>query len=236
LALHFLAALALFLTASLIATRTPQPNTPALSVVLRAPRLVMSKSGGGGDRSPLPPNRGRALEVHVRRIFIPPATIRNENPKLIVEQAALTAPDFNISTTENGDPFGKGKFPSNGPGGPFGVGGGEGPGSGDHKESGNDGAPTPPKVKLSRQPQIIYQVEPEYSEEARKVRFQGSVLIAIDVDANGRPSNLRVVRAAGLGLDEKALAAVERWRFRPALSGDRPVAAPALVVVSFHLL
>ncbi len=93
-----------------------------------------------------------------------------------------------------------------------------------------------PKVKLSRQPQVIYKVEPEYSEEARKMHFQGTVILAIDVDANGVPANMRVVRAVGLGLDERALQAVAKWKFRPAMSGDHAVTAPALVEVSFHLL
>ena len=56
------------------------------------------------------------------------------------------------------------------------------------------------------------------------------------VDINGLPSNIRVVRAIGLGLDERAVQAVEKWKFRPAMSGDRPVIAPAVVEVSFHLL
>jgi TonB family protein len=79
-------------------------------------------------------------------------------------------------------------------------------------------------------------VEPEYSEEARKLKFQGTVLLAIDVDVNGSAVNIRVVRPAGLGLDERAIEAVRKWRFRPALSGDRPVVAPATVEVNFRLL
>ena len=79
-------------------------------------------------------------------------------------------------------------------------------------------------------------MEPEYSEDARKVHFQGTVVLTIEVDTNGLPSNIRVVRAIGLGLDERAVQAVEKWRFRPAMSGDHPVIAPALVEVSFHLL
>jgi TonB family protein len=83
---------------------------------------------------------------------------------------------------------------------------------------------------------LIHQVEPEYSEEARKVRFQGTVILSIEVDTNGMPANIHVVHSIGLGLDERAMQAVEKWRFRPALSGDRPVTAPAMVEVSFHLL
>ena len=91
-------------------------------------------------------------------------------------------------------------------------------------------------ARLTRQPQLIYKVEPEYSEDARKVHFQGTVILSIEVDANGLPSNIRVVRSIGLGLDERAIQAVAKWKFRPAVSGDHPVAAPAIVEVSFHLL
>ena len=78
--------------------------------------------------------------------------------------------------------------------------------------------------------------EPEYSEEARKARHQGTVILAIDVDETGHATNIRVMHGLGLGLDEKAIQAVMRWKFRPALSGDRPVTAPATVEVSFRLL
>jgi TonB family protein len=195
----------------------------------------MAKPGGGGDWSLLPANRGRAPEVHVRKIFIPPvAVIRNENPKLIVEQALLKAPEINISAENVGDPLGTGHMPSGGPGGPYGY--GDGPGSGIGRDSGPgvDGSRSKPPVRLSRQPQLIYKVEPEYSEDARKVHFQGTVVLAIEVDSNGSPSNIRVV--VGLGLDERAIQAVAKWRFRPAMSGDHAVAAPATVEVSFHLL
>jgi len=213
----------------------PIANVP---ILFRAPRLVTTKPGGGGDRSPLPANRGRAPEVHLRRIFIPPvAVIRNENPKLIVEQALLNAPEINISAENIGDPLGTGRMPSGGPGGPFGFGDGPGPGIGKDGGPGvGDGGRGKPPVRLSRQPQLIYKVEPEYSEDARKVHFQGTVILAIMVDANGTPSNIRVLRSVGLGLDERAMQAVAKWKFRPAMSGDHTVAAPATVEVSFHLL
>ena len=185
----------------------------------------------------LPAERGRAPEVHVRKIFMPPvAVIRNENPKLIVEQALLSAPEFNISAVNVGDPRGTGLVPSGGKGGPLGIGDGLGFDGGSGKGPGGSGGSSKPQVHLTRQPQLIYQVEPEYSEDARKVHFQGTVILSIEVDTNGLPSNIRVVRAIGLGLDERAVQAVAKWKFRPAMSGDRPVIAPALVEVSFHLL
>ena len=236
LALHFFGALALFLTASFVSLPPVQPALPNVPIALRAPRIVTAKQGGGGDRSMLPAQRGHAPEVHVRRIFIPPAVIRNENPKLIVQQASLTAPDFNISATNVGDPLGVGRLPSGGLRGPGGFGNGPGRGFGDEPGDGFHGEASSPKARLTRQPQLIYSVEPEYSEDARKVHFQGTVVLSIQVDPSGMPSKIRVVRSVGLGLDERAIQAVEKWRFRPAMSGDHPVPAPATVEVSFHLL
>ena len=66
---------------------------------------------------------------------------------------------------------------------------------------------------------MLHSEEPEYSEEARQGSRQGSVLLVIDVDVNGRVSNVRVVKSLGLGLDEKAKEAVLKWRFRPAMAG-----------------
>jgi TonB family protein len=85
-------------------------------------------------------------------------------------------------------------------------------------------------------PELLHAEEPEYSEEARKSQMQGTVLLEIEVDVNGRVSNVRVVKSLGLGLDEKAKEAVLKWRFRPAMAGGKVVAAPAQVRVTFHLL
>jgi periplasmic protein TonB len=237
LALHFFGALALFLTASFVSRPPVQPPMRNVSIALRVPRSVLAAKRGGGDRSVLPAQRGRAPEVHARKVFIPPvAVIRNENPKLIVEQALLTSPDFNISAVNVGDPRGTGLVPSGGTGGPFGIGSGTGGDVGPGPGHSGDGGASKPRPRLTRQPQLIYQVEPEYSEDARKVHFQGTVILSIEVDTNGMPSNIRVVHSIGLGLDERAIQAVAKWRFRPAVAGDRPVVAPAMVEVSFHLL
>jgi protein TonB len=237
LALHFFGALALFLAASFVSKPPVQPVFKSVPLTLRMPHSIQAAKRGGGDRSPLPAQRGRAPEVHVRRIFMPPvAVIRNENPKLVVEQALLSEPDFNISASNVGDPAGAGRVPSGGPGGPFGIGTGSGLDIGPGPGNGGFGNGPKPRARLTRQPQVIYQVEPEYSEDARKVHYQGTVILAIEVDTNGLPSNIRVVHSIGLGLDERAIQAVAKWKFRPAMSGDRPVVAPAVVEVSFHLL
>jgi len=85
-------------------------------------------------------------------------------------------------------------------------------------------------------PQLIYKVEPEFSEAARKAKYQGVVVLAIEVDASGHPQNLRILEMLGLGLDEKAIEAVSQWRFRPGYQDGRPVVTSATVEVSFRLM
>lgn len=85
-------------------------------------------------------------------------------------------------------------------------------------------------------PQLVYKVEPDFSEEARKAKHQGVVVLAIEVDASGNVRNIRVRRSLGLGLDEKAIDAVSHWRFRPGVLNGKPVVTEAEVQVSFLLL
>ncbi len=85
-------------------------------------------------------------------------------------------------------------------------------------------------------PQLLYKVEPEFSEEARKAKHQGVVVLSIEVDASGNVRNVRVRQSLGLGLDEKAIEAVSRWRFRPGYSTAKPVTTEAIVQVNFQLL
>jgi TonB family protein len=85
-------------------------------------------------------------------------------------------------------------------------------------------------------PTLLYKVEPEYSEEARKAKYQGVVVLSVIVDPAGRVTNPRVIRSLGLGLDEKAVDAVRKWKFRPGYKDGRPVAVTAEIEVSFRLL
>jgi TonB family protein len=85
-------------------------------------------------------------------------------------------------------------------------------------------------------PVPIFKPEPEYSEEARKAKHQGTVVLYIVVDSTGKPKDTAVVRPLGLGLDEKALDAVAQWRFRPGMREGKPVNVAATVEVNFKLL
>jgi TonB family C-terminal domain len=85
-------------------------------------------------------------------------------------------------------------------------------------------------------PKVLYQVDPEFSEEARRARHYGTVLLVVDVDTTGRAVNFRIAKSLGLGLDEKAIEAVSRWKFQPGRRDGKPVTVPATIQVNFHLL
>ena len=85
-------------------------------------------------------------------------------------------------------------------------------------------------------PRLTYKVEPEYSEEARKAKHEGTVVLAIQVGEDGRAHNIRVIRSLGLGLDEKAIQAVQKWKFVPGKKDGIPVKVRANVEVNFRLL
>jgi TonB family protein len=85
-------------------------------------------------------------------------------------------------------------------------------------------------------PTLVYKVEPQYSEAARKARYQGTVLLHVEVDPSGKPTNIKVLRSLGLGLDEKAVEAVEQWRFKPGYKDGKPVTMAATIEVNFRLL
>jgi TonB family protein len=84
-------------------------------------------------------------------------------------------------------------------------------------------------------PVPIFRPEPEYSEEARKAKWQGGVLLQLTVDENGVPQDIKVIRPLGMGLDQKAIEAVQKWRFKPTLLNGKPVSVSANIEVNFHL-
>lgn len=84
-------------------------------------------------------------------------------------------------------------------------------------------------------PVLLRHVEPEFSDQARRAKVQGIVLVNLWVDEKGRPSHVRVLRGLGSGLDENAVKAVQQYRFKPAMEGGKPVLVEVNVVVSFQM-
>ena len=85
------------------------------------------------------------------------------------------------------------------------------------------------------EPKVIYQVDPEFSEEARRAKFSGDVYVSVIVDELGRPTHVHVVRGIGMGLDEKAVEAVKQYKFQPAMLGGKPVKVAVDVNVIFNI-
>jgi TonB family protein len=85
-------------------------------------------------------------------------------------------------------------------------------------------------------PLLRYKVEPQYAEEARKAKFQGTAILSMDVDASGYARKVWVLRRLGMGLDEKAAEAVYQWRFKPAEKDGTPIRIVCTVEVNFRLL
>lgn len=84
-------------------------------------------------------------------------------------------------------------------------------------------------------PVQVHNVEPEFTDEARRAKFQGIVVVSIIVDAQGMPRDLHVVRALGMGLDQKAIEAVMKYRFKPAMKDGKPVPVKVNVEINFRL-
>lgn len=214
------------------------PVRPHITVPLVYQRHAPD-SGGGGAGDTLPPSKGALPPPAARRIFVAPM-VTVADPKLPVSAALLDAPQIEITATVYGDPLAQAGIPSGGRGGRGGIGEGWDGGVGNNagrRFGGNDPRTAVIEaVRYSTPPKLVYKVEPEYPDEARKARFQGVVVLRVEVDTTGHPHRIQLVQGLGLGTDERALEAVAKWRFTPALDRGRPVMAPVIVEVAFRLL
>ena len=84
-------------------------------------------------------------------------------------------------------------------------------------------------------PTLIHKVEPEYTEEARKARLEGTVVLRVEITPEGKATNIKVLQALGMGLDEKAVECVAKWRFKPGVKDGQPVTVKAQIEVNFRL-
>jgi len=218
------------------------------------PQLPMTKKsdhsagggGGGGDHDKLQAPKGKLPKLAMQQITPPAVVIRNENPKLPVEPTVVVPPQIKLASNmpNLGNPMAAipSGPPSNGTGSGggigSGVGGGVGSGTGPGVGPGHGGGIGGGVFRVGggvSPPKAIDTPDPDYSEEARKARYQGVCVLWLIVGPDGKPRDLKVARALGMGLDEKAIEAVRNWRFEPATKDGKPVAVQINVEVSFKL-
>lgn len=206
---------------------------------------VVDIGGGGGDRSPLPASFGKLPKAALRQFTPPEAVYSNLNPKLTVDPSIIAPPDAALPQVDSdhyGDPFGKSGILSNGPGSGGGIGSGDHGGVGPGHTAGagpGEGGFGDGELAVGRdvtKPQILRKVDPEYSDEARKAKYTGMVVLYVEIDTTGHATNIQVQRSLGMGLDEKAVEAVKKWLFVPGKLNGKPVKVPVTVEVTFRLL
>lgn len=202
--------------------------------------------GGGGEHAVLAASRGKAPKFDWTQIT-PPMVKPMVNPRLAVTPTVLGPPQLKVpeSNAQNwGDPLAKVINDSSGTGGGGGigsgngggVGSGEGGGLGPGSQYGTGGGTPSAGTGGYGYPACLYCPRPDYSDEAMKAKYQGTVLLMAVITPDGRATNIHVSKGLGLGLDEKAIEAVRTWRFKPAIGPDgRPASVVVPVEVTFRL-
>jgi protein TonB len=228
-------------TVTLIA---PSPDSYALPVSTK----IASGGGGGGEHDRLTAPKGKLPKAAMQQLTPPQIIVRNEKPKLVAEPTVVVPPQLHIADNHMpnlGNPSavplpsappsnGIGSGGGIGSGSGTGVGVGRGPGVGNGSGGGIGGGVFKVGGGISA-PQAVSTPDPEYTEEARLAKTQGTCILWLIVDEKGQPRNIRVVRGLGYGLDAKAIQAVQQWRFQPALKDGKPVNVQISVEVGFHL-
>ncbi|MBI2063327.1 MAG: energy transducer TonB [Candidatus Yanofskybacteria bacterium] len=202
--------------------------------------------GGGGDRSPQPASKGNPPKFSLKQFTPPSVKIRNDVPKLAMEPSVIVPPELKqppVSLGPLGDILGNIVLPSNGPGFGGGIGtgsgGGVGSGTGSGIGPGSDGGMGGDALGVGNgvePPQLLKKINPEYSDEARKAKLQGTVILYVEIDTNGNVRKVLVRRGLGLRLDERAVEAVKQWKFKPGTKEDKPVIVSVIIEVIFRLL
>jgi TonB family protein len=204
--------------------------------------------GGGGSREIVNPIKGHLPKIDPKPLLQPQVAV-NPNPKLAIEPAIDVQKDLKLPDNPNLPNIGVTQSPnvtlaSNGQGSNGGMGtgsrGGIGAGNGNGLGPGTGGNVSGGVRKVGdgvTAPKVIYSVDAEFSDEARRAKYEGAVLISLIVDAQGNPQSVRVVRSVGMGLDEKAMEAVRQYKFKPAVDqkSGKPVPVEISFLVNFRL-
>jgi TonB family protein len=201
--------------------------------------------GGGGSHDIVQAPKGRLPKIEQQPIAAP-MVIENNHPKLAAAPSIVMPKDIqlpNNNLPSLGDPRTSVAGPaSNGIGsaGGMGIGSGGGIGSGKRSgygpgEGGGYGGGLYHVGGGVAAPQLVSAPDPEFSDEARRTNFEGVCVVSLIVDAQGNPQRVQVLRPLGKGLDEKAVAAVRQYRFKPATLQGKPVAVELNIEVNFRL-
>ena len=206
--------------------------TPVDVTEFKAPRKDVAAGGGGGSPDKIEAIKGKIpprmqpteitpkIEAPVPSIDVQKDIIIPDNPNL-PNFGMSNSPNVKLGSLGNGSGMGVG----NGNGNGYGNGTGGNIGGGLYRVGGGVSAPVP-----------LNNVEAEFSDEARRAKYQGVCIITLIVDAQGNPQNPHVTRALGMGLDEKALEAVRKYKFKPAMKdGKTPVPVMISIEVNFRL-
>jgi protein TonB len=206
---------------------------------------AMGGGGGGGSHDILQTPKGRLPKIEQQPVAAP-MVIENSHPKLAAEPSInmpkdIQLPNSNIPSL--GDPRTSVAGPASngiGSGAGMGIGSGGGIGSGKRSgygpgEGGGYGGGLYHVGGGVAAPQLVSAPDPEFSDEARRTNFEGVCVVSLIVDAQGNPQRVQVVHALGKGLDEKAVEAVRRYRFKPATLQGKPVAVELNIEVNFRL-
>jgi periplasmic protein TonB len=242
--LHMLVFVALLWSLSQSRIISDPPSRPVLGQLPPVPKWLfaadagtLGKSGNSGGHDVLPPSAGQLAPAARFALTAPHLPDSRPHPLMVpVTISEPYAPEFVRSPDEIGLPWMSSKNNSEGTG-DDGIGTGKdhgmGAGPGDGVGVGKDAGPYGPVAT-----QVICRLcpDPLYSEEARKTKLQGSVMLSVLVGADGRVKDVRVIHGLGMGLDENAMQAVRNWQFLPAKdAAQRPVASWISVETMFRL-
>jgi protein TonB len=216
----------------------PQLKLTQLDLPLTPPVAPKAqKIGGGGGQHDLAPVSAGHLPKFADQQIVPPKAPPTIPPKLAVEPTVVMQPDLKMAnnTMPNiGAPTSSLMGNSLGNGNGTGIGSGNGAGIGPGSGYNTGGGPVHIGGSV-KAPVLVYSVEPEFSEEARKAKFSGDVQVYLWVDEQGIPSHVRIIRGVGMGLDEKALEAVRQYKFKPAMQNGKPVKVDLYINVNFQI-
>ncbi len=214
------------------------PPPPKIMPVAKA----AGGGGGGGAHEIIEPTKGQPPKV-AKIQMLPPQLVKIQNPKLAVE------PTMQVQIPETNAPAHLGVADSpqivlasqgsgSGSGFGHGLGGGLGAGKGAGAGPGTGGGYGGGVMSVGggvSAPQVVHAVQPDFTPEARQSNYEGTVSLQLIVDSQGNPQAIRVIRHLGMGLDQKAIQAVQQYRFRPAVYQGHPVAVQLVIDVEFHL-